>query len=301
MSAFHDFLLRRFELGGFSTEDALASFLPLARQVAQTHASGKVAPLDGVAALQVEGAVLWFPQSAAKPAAANASRIRSLDKPAGGMDILSEHKRTIDVDDGPEQMANLQIGTREQEIAKPVYLPGYICWEHQVGHHDPVSDVFCLGMILASLTCHLDFNQPEDLQSFVAHRRNLFRLNKELHPVLAKAMVRTAACPPAPWPGPGQSAPADSISVCWASEKATMPMLCWSAPASMPRTRWAMYSASWRLRRLSYTPLATQWKLTGRSSVSATLAAPSSGDCAMISPPAAAATRCSGTVRSLPW
>lgn len=190
MSSFHDFLLSRFELGGFSTEDALASFLPLARQVLQTHASGKVAPLQGIAAVGVEGIAMWFAQAAAKDPVTNGAKIRLLDKLLGSVEILSEHKRTIDVDDGPEKVANLQIGSRDQEIAKPVYLPGYICWEHQVGHHDPVSDIFCLGMILASLTCSLDFNQPEDLQSFVANRRNLFRINKQLHPVLAKAIVR---------------------------------------------------------------------------------------------------------------
>jgi hypothetical protein len=45
--------------------------------------------------------------------------------------------RTIDVDDGPEKVTNLHIGTRDQEPTRPVYLPGYISWEHQVGHHDP--------------------------------------------------------------------------------------------------------------------------------------------------------------------
>ncbi len=51
------------------------------------------------------------------------------------------------------------------------------------------SDVFSLGIILASLTCSLDFNQPEDLQTFVSNRRNLFRIASHLNPVLAKAIV----------------------------------------------------------------------------------------------------------------
>jgi hypothetical protein len=51
MSSFQEFLRSCLERGGFSTEDALASFLPLARQVLQDHAKGKVAPLEGVAEL----------------------------------------------------------------------------------------------------------------------------------------------------------------------------------------------------------------------------------------------------------
>src|SRR5438046_10648679 len=44
-------------------------------------------------------------------------------------------------------------------------------------------------MIFASLACNLDFNDPEDLARFVQHRRNLFDLSPNLHPVLAKAMT----------------------------------------------------------------------------------------------------------------
>ena len=44
-------------------------------------------------------------------------------------------------------------------------------------------------MILASLVCSLDFNQPEDLQTFVSNRRNLFKIAPHLNPVVAKAIV----------------------------------------------------------------------------------------------------------------
>lgn len=190
MATFHGFLSSRFELGGCSTEDALASFLPLAKQVAGAHAAGKVAPLDGVLALQVEGVKLWYPEADAKAPTLNSAKLRLLDRPVGALEVLSSRKRTTDVDDGPETLANLDIGTRDQEITKPVYLPGYVSWEHQIGHHDPVTDIFSLGMILASLVCTLDFNQPEDLHTLVTHRRNLFRINAQLHPVMAKAIVR---------------------------------------------------------------------------------------------------------------
>ena len=190
MGAFHDLLLSRFELGGFSTEDALAAWLPLARQVAQAHAVGKVAPLDGVEALRVEGAQLWFPESEARLPSRNASRVNQLDRPVGGVEILSEEKRTLEVDSGAGQSANLLIGARDQELVRPVYLPGYVSWEQQIGHHDPLSDVFCLGLILASLSCRLDLNDPEDLDAFVRNRRNLFQLNPQLHPVLGKAVSK---------------------------------------------------------------------------------------------------------------
>jgi hypothetical protein len=69
-------------------------------------------------------------------------------------------------------------------------LAGYVTWEHRIGHHDPLTDIFSLGMILASLACGLDFTNPEHLHAFVAHRGNLFALNPALHPVLAQAISR---------------------------------------------------------------------------------------------------------------
>ena len=95
-----------------------------------------------------------------------------------------------EVGDGDGQVMDLSIGDRTAEVTRPLYLPGYVTWEHRVGHHDPLTDVFSLGMILASLACGLDFAEPENLKAFVAHRRNLFALNPALHPVLAQAISR---------------------------------------------------------------------------------------------------------------
>ncbi len=39
-------------------------------------------------------------------------------------------------------VADLAIGARGAEVVRPVYLPGYVAWEHALGHHDPLTDVF---------------------------------------------------------------------------------------------------------------------------------------------------------------
>ncbi len=92
MASFHEFLMSRIEVGGCLTEDTLASVLPLVRQVVQTHAAGKVAPLDGVAALQVEGMQIWYPEAAVKEPKQDLQKIRLLDKPTGGVEILAEQQ-----------------------------------------------------------------------------------------------------------------------------------------------------------------------------------------------------------------
>ncbi len=192
MTAFLDYLRTRLEAGGFSTEDTLASFLPLVREVLDAHAAGLVAPLEGLDSLCVDGSKIWFQEARRVPPRSNAAAVRTAESAIrASVEIVSEHRRVTDVDDGRDQVVDLAIGTRDEEITRPVYLPGYVAWEHQIGHHDPLTDIFSLGMILASLACGMDFTAPEELRNFVAGRKDLFRLNPDLHPVLARAILRT--------------------------------------------------------------------------------------------------------------
>jgi len=194
MMNFTDYLTERIEAGGFTTEDALASFLPLVRQVENEHRAGSVAPLQGVNAVRVEGNRLWYEEShARKPIHENARILEKEEAISRGVEVVGQYRMDILVEHGVETVASLEIGQRGVTFERPVFLPGYVCWEHELGHHDPLCDVFVLGLVLASLCCGLDLNDPEDLETFVRHRRNLFELNANLHPVLAKAIVRMTA------------------------------------------------------------------------------------------------------------
>ena len=192
--SFQDFLLTRIGQGGFSTEDTLASFLPLARQVLAAHQVDRVAPLEGIDALHVEGVALWFEEAELKAPRAKEKAIRTLDPPQRRALNVVVETRVEDAEPDEEsqtnRQVNLNIGEIGDDLSRPVYLPNYVAWEHEVSHHDPLTDIFVLGMILASLACELDFHESDSLERFVSNRGNLFRLKPELHPVLAKAIVR---------------------------------------------------------------------------------------------------------------
>lgn len=191
MNTFTDFLNQRLETTGFTTEDALAGFLPLLRQVASAHRVGMVAPLQGINAIQVENGRLWFEESLLRRPVLETNKLRELEKQtSAAIDVKGQYRLETYVEHGIDSVVNLQIGRRGEPINQPVYLPGYVSWEHELAHHDPLTDVYVLGLILASMSCGLDLNDPEDFASFVQHRGNLFDLNKSLHPVLAKAIVR---------------------------------------------------------------------------------------------------------------
>ncbi len=192
MTSFHDFLHQRIEAGGFSTEDVLASIVPLMQQVIATHESGRVAPLDGLTALHVENGVIWYAKSNEVAAQNHLWKIRRLLKPQSrGVDVVGEYRVTQDVSDVITTVSDLRIASDDTESkdSTAFWVPGFRCWEHTVGHHDPLTDVFSLGLVLASMACGLDLAQPDDHDEFVKHRTNLFAVNPDLHPVFASAIT----------------------------------------------------------------------------------------------------------------
>ncbi len=180
------------EKGGFETDDVLAILLPLMKQVLATHAAGLVAPLRGLLDLGLtENDHLMFPAEKAAAPAKNLGRIEKLQTPAShAVDVVAESQRTADLNHGTLTTSDLGVSPDSSGISKPLYLPNYQCWEHAVGHHDELTDIFSLGMLLASLSCGLDFTDAGQLELFSLNRANLFRISARLNPVLASAIVQ---------------------------------------------------------------------------------------------------------------
>lgn len=190
MSEFLTFLRQGIERGGFETEDVLSAVLPLMRQVLVIHEAGAVAPLRGISALCVhEGRSLGLSVEVGVPAERNDRRLQELSlSQSQGLEVIGESAVETDIDSFAQSHANLDVGRSDQEITRPVYLPGYRIWEHAISHHDALTDVHSLGLILASMACGLDFTDDEDVALFANSRRNLFVLARRLHPVIASVI-----------------------------------------------------------------------------------------------------------------
>src|SRR5262249_22669801 len=57
-----------------------------------------------------------------------------------------------------------------------------------VGHHDELTDVLSLGLLLASLACGIDLSERDAVEELARSRDNLFRLEPRLHPVVARVV-----------------------------------------------------------------------------------------------------------------
>ena len=112
-----------------SVDDVLATFLPLAREVVETHRAGHVAPLEGLTELRVDAARVWFESTKRQAPRDNLAAVRSLELASlANLEIVAETRRAEDDADGTARWVSSEIGSRGEPVTRPVYLPGYVAW-----------------------------------------------------------------------------------------------------------------------------------------------------------------------------
>ncbi|QOF81192.1 AAA domain-containing protein [Variovorax sp. 38R] len=186
--------------GGLQTDDVLKLVLPLLREVSALHELGNVAALGSAFAYRVTDAPAEPALALAQPDGTAPRRhpeaIAPLEQPAASvLRVVGETRLTVDAEAGValENLAVMADAGPDTVPTRPVYLPGYTAWELRLGHHDALGDILCLGQVLASLSCGLDFTDSDDLTRFATHRGNLFELNRRLHPVVAAVIFEMTA------------------------------------------------------------------------------------------------------------
>lgn len=190
-AAFTSYLNAGIDRGGFETDDVLAAMLPLMREVLAIHEAGDVAPLRGLSALVVnDDRALGLASPTGVPPERNDEALRTVQAAVSqGLEVIGAVRHDTDLDKGSTKASNLSVGVSGETATRPVYLPGYVTWEHSLGHHDELTDIHSLGLLLASLACGLDLADREDVERFANSRGNLFALARRLHPVLAAVIV----------------------------------------------------------------------------------------------------------------
>src|SRR3954470_9195395 len=175
--ALSDHLRQRVKQGPLASDEIVHLLGPLFQQVADLHAQRRVAPLQGLARLQVMDGQAFFAADAATPVTVSAA-IHGVDlEESLALNIEGSHRIDETAANLADRARDLSIGKPGEAITRPVYLPGYVAWEHVVGHHDELTDIFSLGLLLSSFACGLDLSDDGDLERFVAARGNLFLLN----------------------------------------------------------------------------------------------------------------------------
>ena len=179
---------------GLSNDALLAAVLPLFHATAEVHERGLVAPLRGLDRITVDDRTrLGFaPEDASRPTLKPAEIAAREGHRADAVDVVAH--RQVETDLG-ESGARPQLKVTEPEpdaITAPVLVPGWQSWEHVLGHHDPLTDIFSLGQLLIGLGCGLDLSHTDDVARLIGARGNLYTLTATLHPVIVSVAAQMA-------------------------------------------------------------------------------------------------------------
>lgn len=185
---FKDFLNTAFDKGDYQTDDVIAFVLPVFREVLSFHEEELVAPFEKTETLFITGQCLDVDENYAHPPQKNTGAVNALlQKYANhSFDIVGNYKVEEDVDSGVQQVENAAI---IRDITQPVteagYIQGYHCFELLLNHHDQQTDIYFLGLILASMAMGLDLNDEDDFKHFIDFRSRPSQYYERIHPAVS--------------------------------------------------------------------------------------------------------------------
>jgi hypothetical protein len=180
--------------GGLGSDALLAAVLPLFHATAQVHERGLVAPLRGLDRITVDDRTrLGFAaEHASRPLTAPHEIDAREGHRAEAVEVVAHRQTGIELGESGGRL-HTQVGEPTPEaIRAPVLVPGWQSWEHVVGHHDPLTDIFSLGQVLIGLGSGLDLDRPEDVAELIDARGNFYLLRTTLHPVILSVASQMA-------------------------------------------------------------------------------------------------------------
>lgn len=171
-------------------EDVIHIMSNLMREVAALHEQGRVADLTYRSVHEAADGRLELVDKQGISPSANLAMIDLVQpKASTALKVVGEYRVVSDEERGTK-VEDLRANANDAvAITKPVYLPDLRSWEIELGHHDEITDIFTIGMIMACFACNLDPHDPVDVERFSMHRSNLFAIAPRLHPVLASIIL----------------------------------------------------------------------------------------------------------------
>lgn len=183
-TTFQQYLQSAFLSGPLSTDEVIEFILPLFEEVKSFHDNNLVASFERPDTVFITNHRLDIDENFAHAPVINTEELQKL------LDYQRIHGYTIterilvdeDYSQGKSTVVNLQVQhNRNEPLTHPVYFPGYTCYEMKAGHHDPQTDIFCLGLILGSVVMGLNLYDPEQLNQFALSRNQPAGLNERMH------------------------------------------------------------------------------------------------------------------------
>ena len=180
--------------GGLGNDALLASVLPLFHETAAVHERGLVAPLRGLDRIVVDeqNRLGFAPEDAGRPTLATQQIDVRQGKRPSAVEVVAQRQADLDLRESGGRETTVVPEPVPDAIAAPTLVAGWQSWEHVVGHHDQLTDIFSLGQLLLALGCGLDLSRTADVAALIDARGNLYRLDPDLHPVIVSVAAQMA-------------------------------------------------------------------------------------------------------------
>ncbi|MEU8224357.1 AAA domain-containing protein [Kribbella sp. NPDC048915] len=178
--------------GGLGNDALLAAVLPLFHQTAAVHERGLVAPLRGLDRIVVDdqNRLGFAPEDAGRPTMADREIEARQGKRPSAVEVVAHRQADLDLGERGGRETTTVPEPVPDAIVAPTLVAGWQSWEHVVGHHDQLTDVFSLGQLLLGLGCGLDLSRTADVATLIDARGNLYRLDPDLHPVIVSVAAQ---------------------------------------------------------------------------------------------------------------
>ncbi|MBK7884818.1 MAG: WGR domain-containing protein [Chitinophagaceae bacterium] len=189
---FKEFLENTFENGEYATDDVIAFVIPLFKEVSVFHEAGLVAPFEQDTALFITGQQLDIDENFAHSPSTAFEKLSAIfsQQKSQYFDIVDKTKIDTEIGESAIKEENLNVHLKINEpLLHPAYVPGYQNFEILLGHHDEQTDIFCLGLIIGSMSLGLNLYDDEDLKLFAQYRSNPAQYNNRIHPTISSLIV----------------------------------------------------------------------------------------------------------------
>lgn len=191
-TTFQQYLQSAFRSGPMSTDETVEFVLALFEEVNSFHENGQVGSFEKPDTIFLTAGRLDIDENYTHDPDNNLNELNALlaKEEITGYQITGQILVDQDVSQNTVTVKNMQVQTDNvSELHRPVYLPGYQCYEMKLKHHDAQTDIFCLGLILGSVVMGLDLYDVDDLNQFASYRQQPAGLNPRMHPTLCSLVT----------------------------------------------------------------------------------------------------------------
>ena len=168
---------------GNTTVDFIAQVLPLLEKALYAHNQDKVLKITSIDQVLYNGRILIIEQETSSAVISTGLPQKPKEDGAVKVSDTIYQNRSNNVTSFENQSDYLHLDNASP-VKNPAYVMHYKAWDYEMGTYDPLTEVFLLGMLMASLAYGLDFRDKDELLRFVENRERLYFLNKELDPTI---------------------------------------------------------------------------------------------------------------------